>query len=78
MTFSGVCDDSGNLRGDTDEQAAERVIILWYHSHLIPSDVGHVSAVIPHFSSFWQALRNKIKWQEMLIHAEIKRNIKWC
>lgn len=52
MTFSGVCNDSGNLRGDTDEQAAERVIILWHRSHLIPCDVGHVSAATPHFSSF--------------------------
>lgn len=52
MTSSAVCNDSSNLLSDTDELAVERVIILWYHSHLIPYDVGQVSTVIPHFSSF--------------------------
>lgn len=52
MTSSAVCNDSSNLLGDTDDLAAERVIILWYHSHLIPYDVGHVSTATQYFSSF--------------------------
>lgn len=51
MTSAAVCNDSSNLLGDTDGLAVKRVITQWYHSHLIPYDVGHVSAVIPHFSS---------------------------
>lgn len=52
MNTWAVCNDGSNLLGDTDERAAEGVIILWYHSQLIPYDVGHISTVLPHVSSF--------------------------